>query len=328
MATLQSQHPHKRQTQGFTLLEMTVVLAIISIVSVSLVTAFSAGLRGLQYKQTVAKMEAIQKALYEYRLAFSRLPCPADATITISTLNFGVAAANPGACTGGAPAANFSQSPAVGAQDVREGMIPVKTLQLPDDYAFDGWGRRFMYAVSKDMTQMGAFNIISTYDMSTRMTIKDAQGNAKSTIICEALISFGPDGHGAYPRNGGATRINASSVNTSELDNCDCDSSAAATGVDGVCVQKDPTSNPANKLDNFDDLVYITSRGDYILPSSILAQPFNINAGGGANTNPTTGGGAGGASGGGGTISGGITCAGVAPNCGSSSGSLKCVCVY
>lgn len=318
--------PPQRRMQGFTLLEMSVVLAIIGIVSVSLVTAFSVALQKIQFQQTQVKMERIQKALYEYRLAFNRLPCPADATHAITNVNFGTEAANPGSCTGGVPAANFAQTPVVGDQDARAGMVPTKTLHLPDDLAFDGWGRRFMYVVSRDITATGAFAIVSTYDTRERITINDAQNTAKSEIICQALISFGPNGHGAYNRVGSAVRVNASSVNASELNNCDCNASGVATGVDGTFVQKDITQNPANKLDTFDDLVYISSRGDYTLPSSIMAQPFTTNAGGGGPNGSGSNGGGGGTTGGGTGLGGNGICDFGFASCTIGGGIKRCLC--
>lgn len=294
-----------RGTQGFTLLEMTIVLAIMSIVAISLVAMFSATLQRIQTRQTVSRMEAIQNALYEYRIAFNRLPCPADATLAITNSNFGYEAANPGECTGGAPAANFSQVPVAGAQDAREGMVPVKSLGLSDDYAIDGWGRRFLYAVSKDITANGAFSIISMYDTSDRMSVLNAEGTVKSTLACEVLVSMGANGHGAYGRNGGATRINAGSTNLSELDNCDC--AAGSPGFNGVFVQKDVTTNPNDVTDSFDDFVYFSSRGDYILPSSVMAQPFTLDAGGALSGN---------------------SCAGGKPVCAVSGGITRCSCSY
>jgi hypothetical protein len=264
-------------------------------------------------------MEVIQNALVQYRYAFDRLPCPANATIAINLVNFGVEAANPGSCTGGVPAANFLLTPAVDARDAREGMVPTKTLQLPDDYAFDGWGRRFMYAVSADYTAPGAFIFISAQDTSQRMTILNQEGGAKSTIACEVLVSFGPNGHGAYPRNGGATRINASSVNVNELNNCDCNNTASAsTGFDGVFVQQDLALNPANARDGFDDLVYFTGPPDYILAGTLFSQPFTRSAAGGGAGN-------GGGGGGGAGLGGGGSCP---PGCSSTvtNGVTACLC--
>lgn len=269
-----------RRRRGFTMLEMSIVLVILGVIVSGIMTVFTASLAKRQYQETVTKMELIQKTLYSYRVAFNRLPCPADATLANTNANFGVEANNPGSCTGGAIAANFSQSPVVGAQDAREGMVPVRTLRLPDDYAYDGWGRRFMYSVSRDATQSGAFTIISGFDTSARMTIRDRQGGTKSTLAIQVLSSAGPNGHGAFPRSGGATRISVGSVNTDEQNNCDCDNTATATAMNATFVQKDITQDPANKLNVFDDLILFTTRMDYILPASLVSQPFDTSSGG------------------------------------------------
>ena len=322
--------------RGFTLLEMSIVLVIISIATVALVNVFPASLQKAQYQQTTFKMDAIQKALYQYRLAFNRLPCPADATIPVTTVNFGVEGVISGSCITGStydangirtvavvpgPTANFTYNtnatpnfPPLAAQYPIEGMVPTKTLQLPDDYAFDGWGRRIMYAVSKDITQAGAFTAISAIDLTTRMTILFSGASPaapKSTIACEVLFSFGPNGHGAYPRNGGTTRVSSGSTNTDELNNCDCDNSATSTGFDGVFVQKDWTLNSANPLDTFDDIVYFSVRGDYILPVNVQAQPFGLNASGQSGLNAS-----------------GMCPGGGAPNCVVYLGTTTCQCLY
>jgi len=293
---------------GFTLLEMTIVIVIISIVAISLVAMFSASLQKLQYQQTVVKMQTIQTALRNFRFAHNRLPCPADATIVgVGTLNFGIEGANPGTCTGGVPAANYSEI--LGSINNIEGMVPTKTLELPDDYAIDGWGRRIMYAVSSDLTQNGAFSIVNAFDGLTRMIIKNGQGTNITIHALEVLVSFGANGHGAFPRYGGLTRVNAGSVNVDELNNCDCSNAGVYTAFNGTFVQKDVLWDPANALDNFDDLVFFTSRSNYILPSNIIGQPFTFSAAGAGADNPTT-------------------CQGGIPLCTESGGIKQCVCGY
>jgi len=68
-----------------------------------------------------------------------------------------------------------------------------------------------------------------------------------------ALISHGSNGHGAYSRNG--VTMNAGSVNTNELTNCHCNSSAVATTYAPTYVRMQQTLDSGNALDNFDDLV-------------------------------------------------------------------------
>jgi prepilin-type N-terminal cleavage/methylation domain-containing protein len=426
-----------RDRGGFTLLEISVVLTIIAVIVGSGLTLFTASLPQQQYNDTQAKLITIQQALYNYRIANNRIPCPADLSIAPTTLNFGNEAANEGSCTGGIPAANFTNATGGGSSgatsasfvktdsttkgnwngvygasglvieastnsppsgvtmtetndstytwatgqsaanalltsnpgntntriaacwysgssfsitlnitnsgvyqiafylldwdasgrsetitatnastsavldgprtassyvngqwwvytisgDVTftfhltggsnavvsavlfdpkgtpatavEGMVPTKTLQLPDDYAFDGWGRRFMYAVSMDVTEANAFSLIPASDSTTRMTVKDASGNAKTTQAAYVVASMGSLGHGAYPRIGGNSRIDASVTNTNQLNNCDCNSCASTTGFDGIFVQMLQTqdSTTPSHTDDFDDTVVFGTRG-------------------------------------------------------------------
>jgi prepilin-type N-terminal cleavage/methylation domain-containing protein len=156
-----------------------------------------------------------------------------------------------------------------------QGMVPTKTLGLSDDYAFDGWGRRIMYAVDMRFTAASAFTTIPATDSTPRMTVNDSSGNAKTTTAAYVLLSMGPNGHGALPRGSGtanlniaASRINVGSVNTDEQNNCDCSSSAAATGLDGVFVQKTATqdSTTPNHTNDFDDAVAFGTRSDLRSP--------------------------------------------------------------
>lgn len=277
---------------GFTLIEMSVVIVLLSAIIGSVAIIFNMVLRSYQEDETVKKLEAIQHAIYEYRVAFNALPCPADITLNLSSTHFGVAAANAGACTGGIPAANFSGVDAT-PQEARGGLVPVTTLQLPPDYAFDGWGRRIMYFVSRDMTQSGALNIVNGIDPTPRMTILNEQGVPNTVLAAYVLISGGTNGHGMIPRVGGATRINNGSTNNDELNNCDCTSLAVATPVNSIFVQKDITENPGDKLDAFDDVVVYGTRVDMILQASMswsIGPQFVFIPGGDSNGGVTTGG--------------------------------------
>lgn len=251
--------PTIQRQQGFSLLEMSIVLSIIAVMMTGGMVMFAASLNKKQYKDTEAKMQALQDALLNYRLTYNRIPCPADVTRAVDDQYFGVEAATPGTCTGGTPTANFNNGNNV------EGMVPTKTLRLPDDYAFDSWGRRIMYAVDINFTADKSFFTIGASDTTPRMTINDSSGTAKTNLAIYALVSFSANGHGAYPRVGGATRINVGSTNLDEQNNCDCNNLAAPGTFDGVYVQKLPTSNPASNTDSFDDIVRYDTRADMLL---------------------------------------------------------------
>ena len=69
------------------------------------------------------KLDAIEAALYAYRMAYNRLPCPGDATLTESSSNYGVEATTKGDCYSvGAIKANGSTSigsPSLNTPDCR-----------------------------------------------------------------------------------------------------------------------------------------------------------------------------------------------------------------
>lgn len=216
-----------RFRQGFTLLEMTIVLVIISVIMAGGAVTFSAHLQQRQVDETNFKIAAIQKALLEHRRTYNRLPCPSylfqyDPEDTV----FGTES-NPIACASASyqyDVTNNDNACAVApAACVVAGLVPVRQLMLPDDYAFDGWGRRFMYAIDRDFAQTDAFvSGTSTASIScdtntscftrspaNRIIIRNLQGVTKTSLAAYVLLSFGQNGHGAYGRY----------INYSSLDN-------------------------------------------------------------------------------------------------------------
>ena len=115
-------------TSGFTLIELSVVLAIMGVILYGSMSLLVVGIQTSQLNSTVATMDALEKALLNFRMAFGRLPCPADITLTTTSANYGVEAANTSnTCSGSTPAANYTASGAA------EGGAPsTRALRLPD----------------------------------------------------------------------------------------------------------------------------------------------------------------------------------------------------
>ncbi len=252
---------------GFTLIEISVVLALIGIILYGSMRLLVTGVQTSQVNSTVTTMDAIEKALLDYRVAFGRIPCPSDLTATASSANYGVEAANTGTCTGGSPAANFAA-----ASGTVEGGIPTRALRLPDSYMVDGWGRKFRYAVNPDYTVTSTTNCTLTGSVSTPgITVNDASGAARSTTAIYVIVSHGANGHGAY--SSGGIAVNAKSTNADEQANCHCDNSAAHTGGAGILspvtyVQKAPTIATAGSLlTGFDDIVTYKEFWQMMTPS-------------------------------------------------------------
>lgn len=263
--------------KGFTLLELSVVLVIIALVTGMALQAGVSVVSTARLTATQQKMAAIDQALLQYRTVNGRLPCPGDLTLTTTAANFGYEAGSStgsaivvgtGACTGAGmlPQANFTGSGVTNTSaTAAEGALPALTLGLPADFMVDGWGNRLRYAVDVSMTANGAFGNTPIGCTAGAITINDANNNARSTSSIYALLSHGANGHGAYTSNGSI--VNAGSANVKELVNCHCSSTGATTTSTGVqtsnsatYVQASPSIDPSNALDNFDDIVSFKER--------------------------------------------------------------------
>lgn len=268
--------------QGFTLLEMSIVITIIAVVLGSGMVIFASSLQKKQLEETNAKLATIQKALLDYRRAFNRIPCPANINAYSATeSNFGKESSNAtdGRCYG-TPGSDYYHSISgtctnAGSHCIHGGLVPTKVLRLPDDYAFDGWGRRIFYAVDSEFVVTDAFlsgttTADITYDTLLdasppyeRIKILYAAASYKTQSAAYVLVSHGPNGHGAYPRFGHAdTRISTNSINTYELENCDCDNAGDDGTFDDEFYQlsyQPDTSDPQNV---FDDVVVYATRAD------------------------------------------------------------------
>jgi len=258
-----------RAYRGFTLLELSIVLAIIGIVIGGGLAITIGSLQASQYNATVAEMENIERALLNYSITFNRIPCPSDLTQTQGTTTYGVEAANRGTCFGGTPSANF-QAPSGSV----EGGIPTRTLQLPDNYMYDGWGRKLRYAVDPTYTASkslpASVHSLCSTASAKAITVDDASGAARTTSGLYAIISHGANGHGAYTSAG--VTLNAGSVNANELTNCHCNSSGATTTYQPTYVEMAPTQDPTTTLDNFDDLVTFKEAWQMQAPNYTLSQ--------------------------------------------------------
>jgi DNA-binding beta-propeller fold protein YncE len=265
----------KPDSRGFTILELSFVLIIIALVTGMAVSSGISLVSSSRFTATQQKMAAIDKALVQYRAANDRLPCPGDLTLTSSNANYGLEAGSgtgsaiatgTGICTGtGMLQANFTGTGVTTANTAAEGSFPALTLGVPADFMLDGWGNQFRYTVDTIATSNSAFTNIGTSCNSAAVTVKDTNGNARSSASLYALISHGPNGHGAYTKNG--VTINAASTNANELINCHCTSagvtstsSGAQTTNPATYVQGQPSLDPTSPVNGFDDIVAYKER--------------------------------------------------------------------
>lgn len=107
---------------------------------------------------------------------------------------------------------------------VAAGVVPTKTLGLPDDYMFDGYGRRMSYMVDTRATDKTTCRNLQATKSSGAIQIADAWSNIGTYTtdnVMWALISYGKNGHGAFPAQGSslANRIDSGATNKDERTN-------------------------------------------------------------------------------------------------------------
>lgn len=164
------------------------------------------------YIDTQKLLKQLQRSVKDYYIVNGQLPCVASLQDAPGSTDFGVA--NPDCATSAStPAGTFR----TGSPAVRIGMIPTRTLGLPDSAASDKYGNRIVYAVTElltDSNQFGAEN--------GGITVWDMNDNAILTDAAFYISSPGRDRKGAYDyQSTAAPNIACSPAANLDTQNCD-----------------------------------------------------------------------------------------------------------
>jgi prepilin-type N-terminal cleavage/methylation domain-containing protein len=213
---------------GFSLLEMSIVLVIIgTLASVMMPVLIK---QSVVAKRTLTRQhqQDIFYSLAAYLLAGNPLPCPADPAATGE--GFGVE--REGGCSDPTQAI---------------GILPFRTLGLPESVARDGYHRFYTYAVEPKLTQEpddfngGKFDDrfrdsyckirLEGRTPSMNLQVQNADGysvlgsalepfaDQNSDYIAVVIISHGEAGHGAFDGEGSAVRFRSPKFGSGEDQN-------------------------------------------------------------------------------------------------------------
>jgi len=127
-----------KRAQGFTLIEMAIVLVVIGLVFSGGLLAVAPVLQSSKGNETNAKLDRLEQALTLYVIRYGCLPCPADGNIATGTLNAGTAHG----------AAYYSSGCTTACNTATQGIVPWATLGLQEEDGKDGFGERIDYAVA------------------------------------------------------------------------------------------------------------------------------------------------------------------------------------
>ncbi len=135
-----------KNTQGFTLVEMAIGLAITGLILSFAAIAFSSAIKFNHDKATFEKMERIADAISIYAQSHMRVPCPAEPNRTpTGNENYGTEINARQSSTAPNRFEGFGRCDTIADA---EGIVPFATLGLPVDAAKDEFGNFFTYRVS------------------------------------------------------------------------------------------------------------------------------------------------------------------------------------
>lgn len=149
---------------GFTLVEMAIVLMIVGLLLGGLLPTISSQIEQQRTNETRKALEEIKDALYGFAVANGRLPCPAFSS---GQESFCTTDTYP--CTGSASSVVQSHGRCTNPFN---GFVPAATLGItPTDsqgFALDGWSNRIRYAVTTDHSNaFTTINGMQTTGMAT-----------------------------------------------------------------------------------------------------------------------------------------------------------------
>ncbi|MGB1540307.1 MAG: type II secretion system protein, partial [Rickettsiales bacterium] len=226
-----------RFSHGFTLMELSIVLVILSLVASGGLMMGSAMVEQASYIDTQNNIEQINQSLKDYYVVNGALPCAAPINQEApGEAGFGEALAD---CTAAAGTQRDN--------GVRIDMVPTRTLGLSDAAAQDKYGNRLVYAVTEGLTDKGNFGATLG-----AVAIEDDNGNAITTAAY-AVVSPGKDHKGAYSYKTGAdiSPVDCATSTQRDASNCDGDATFRSAAYN---------AGQADGDDLYDDLIAFTPK--------------------------------------------------------------------
>jgi hypothetical protein len=209
---------------GFSLVQLSALMTIAGLVLVA--TLPNKASEADKEKITMQHMQAIEEATEAFMLKNQRRPCPSRINSSLdptdpTSVEFGYEGDSSGLCQ---TDNTFYDDPT--KYPIVAGSVPTKTLNIPTEYGFDGYGRRIMYFVDYRAANVSLCRDMQNYQYdSTAGAIDSAKSGleivptwdttAVDDHVMWALVSYGKDGHGAVPMSGVTydNRINAANNN-------------------------------------------------------------------------------------------------------------------
>ena len=192
-------HSDRKSEQGFSLLEMSILIIVLGILSVPAIQAYNNYRENRDRTETQEALNNTANALAQYFAINGRYPCPADPALPTTNANHGNEVGfGGGLCTTGGTSIvrttmdwdndgvteNNPITP--GPDTIVIGSVPYVTLQIPLPDSLDARGNKLTYVVTEQMAQTGG----GVADTWGAIQVHVQSGTGATT----PQITFSPDG--------------------------------------------------------------------------------------------------------------------------------------
>jgi prepilin-type N-terminal cleavage/methylation domain-containing protein len=254
-----------RLNQGYSLLELAIVLAIVAFLIAGALTLSTQRITQNEIKKTRDEMGEIARALNAYAKAYGRLPCPAVISAVTGTAGYGKEADPSSPYNPATAGPNCASTTAVtgverelisGTDHARIGAVPVFDIGLSDEYLGDAWNGRYLYVVDEKMVATGSMGSVTTLG-ELELTEQPPVNNVITNNGAWILISFGPSGRGSLNTVTGTANpmlCDAAYIAAYPLEGENCNYTANAV------FKKAPFNMGSNATNFFDDIVLFSNK--------------------------------------------------------------------
>jgi prepilin-type N-terminal cleavage/methylation domain-containing protein len=276
MRAVKKRMPRNRES-GFTLVELAISITIISLFVAAAIPLYTMYLKQKAITTTRENQADVYYALLDYKSKLAKYPCPASLSKPISDPLYGrsetcPSALAPGACLDGVCVEQGPvqittlPGPTLTTTRVVRGAVPYKVLGLTEKQAYDGYGRRLVYAVTERLTDQdqfdenhGGIQLVNAANAS----LTDPTPGAGGTHF--VIVSGGERGDGFYNHDGNMV----GTCDTTRLEGENCDQTPLA-------VYRISSVSDAGNNQDFDDFVVYNAVREPVLWNYQDASPLDV----------------------------------------------------
>lgn len=181
-----------RRLRGFTLTELAVVFAIISLLLAAGLFTLSAQTEQRNFEETRRRLEAARELLLAFAIVKGRLPCPArswSAGDEVRIPDNDATVANRGRCLD-STATPFEDYYGGAVGGATGGLLPARTIGFnvvdSGGFAVDAYGNRIRYAVEKHVTSCAGTSTLPHFTYAPNLKNNGITCQPRDLLVCKS----------------------------------------------------------------------------------------------------------------------------------------------